>query len=172
MEELCDGGYAYRTKRGYVLRSIKKVAADKFGVPSGFKYTYVVGATKKEITLRVSYIIMMNIKRSKVYSSHKQAGKAVTRHNKYQFLASGEASSLSVREVSAIMGFTSPYTGCKIEAGWESMKMVSIGRSASPLCHVSEYKHLVSYDKDLQGHCFIIGDTVMKRNMNVITGLV
>ena len=169
IESLVKGGYAVRTKKGYVLLSIKKVAATKFGSKFGYKYKYVVASSKFEVAARASYLCFEESRRKQLYVSSKQASKVGTKPSHIlRCLPADEQPTVSVRWVSSSVGYTSPMTGSKIEKAWERLGLVSIKRSISFACKVDEYSAYCKADPDAPSKCFVVGDDVYKRDINKI----
>jgi len=169
LPRLVANGYAVRTKKGYVLLGIKKVAAAKFNTKLNFRYTYVVGETKKELVARVSMLCFRDCSRKQVYSSLKKENKVVTQSQKSRYsFSNGEKPTASVRWVAKSIGYSSASTGSKLEKLWEDFGLAEIKRSNSYLCHVRDYHAQCMADPTLHAKTFVVGSSIFVRNINLI----
>ena len=170
LPQLVARGYVVRMKSGFLLRSIKKVASEKFGVNTKFRYIYVVGETKLELSARVSYLSFRSNARKQAYLSMKKEGTAESKAQKSRCtLANGEHATVSVRWVASTMGYTSASTGSKMEKAWEDYDLVEIKRSNSFLCKVDVFKAMCVAEPKLLNKSFVIGNDVYVRNINQIS---
>jgi hypothetical protein len=169
LEKLVKEGYAVHSQRGYILLSVKKVAAQKFDSKISFRYRYVVSTTKFELAARVSFLCFEESRRKQLHVCSKRLGMVDPKPKHiHRCLLEDERLTVSVRWVSKSIGNTSATTGSKIEKEWERLGLVKIKRSTSPVCKVGEFRAFCQQDPDAPSKCFVVGDTVYIRNVNQI----
>lgn len=172
MTELVKEDYATKSLDGYRLRSIKKVAREKFDVPSRFKYTYMKGKTKKEVLARVSYCIFKsNTARQHFKQSDRKLSSSAYKKSGISSYKSGLLT-VGVRWVSKLMGASSAMTGSKIEKEWERLGLVKIKRSLSLVCSSFDLRNYLMSNPEDKCRVFLHGNNIYRRELNKIICLV
>lgn len=172
MTELVKEDYAIKSLDGYRLRSIKKVAREKFDVPSRFEYTYMKGKTKKEVLARVSYCIFKsNTTRQHFKQSDKRLSSSAYKKSGISSYKSGLLT-VGVRWVSKLMGASSAMIGSKIEKEWERLGLVKIKRSLSLVCSSFDLRNYLMSHPEEKCRVFLQGNNVYRRDLNKIICLV
>tara|TARA_R100000951_G_C2653740_1_gene185530 strand:- start:38552 stop:39172 length:621 start_codon:yes stop_codon:yes gene_type:complete len=166
LEDLVKNGYAKRTKKGYILKGIKKVANEKFNTNIKYSYSYTIGDTKKETIARVAYSIVRSSIVAQKKTVDKKNGLKAVKGMKFQWGNSDY--SMSVRTVSKLCGFKSAITGSQIERLWERLGLAKIERRTVVLCNADGYSILAKSYPELRDRCFIKGNEVAMRLCNNI----
>lgn len=171
MTKLVSKGFAFKYSKGYLLRSIDKVAKEFYGVEDK-GYTYVKGETKKEVLARVYYCAFYNnVKQQQHNQSDKKLSKSISHRMNTTAYKSGLLT-VGVRWVSELAKCTSATVGSRIEKEWERLGLVRITRGTSLVCTTKQLRPYLNSHPEDRSRLFISGNEVFRRELNKIVCLV
>lgn len=160
-------GWLHRTKTGYRLIGNRKLY-DLYS--PGLRRLSFFSGRKKDLIHLISYRYLKLNFNQQYYRSNNGVNCGTQRRHKYSraLRLMSSAYTVSVRNLSLVLGYKSAMTGSNVERRMESLGIIHINRSNIRLCNSVEYGNYLRFAPELTSRCFYSRGSIFIRGCNNI----